>query len=149
EPHHQSASLGLAMALFAGGQSDEALAIDKTLLTEATDYSEANLLAAEILVRGGHFTDAETYLKKIRHTGQKFMPRVHTSLGQVYFATGRLPQALAELKLGLASDDDGSTHYQLGRIYQKMGDKEKAEEAFRVSKQLRDQSDDRVDLAPQ
>lgn len=149
EPHNQSASLGLAMALFAGGQSNQALEIDKALLMETPDYSEANLLAAEILVRSGHFTDAETYLKKIHDTGQKFMPRVHTLLGQVYLATDRFPQALSEFKLGQASDEDGSIHYQLGRIYQKLGDKEKADEAFRLSKRLRDQSDDRVDLPPQ
>jgi tetratricopeptide (TPR) repeat protein len=149
EPHNQSASLGLAMALFGGGQSDEALAIDKALLMETQDNPEENLLAGEILVRSGHFTDAETYLKKIRDTGQKFMPRVHTLLGEVYFATDRYPQALSEFKLSQFSDDDGSIHYQLGRIYQKLGDKEKADEAFRVSKRLREQSDDRVNLTPQ
>jgi tetratricopeptide (TPR) repeat protein len=149
EPHNQSASLGLAMALFAGGQSDEALTIDKALLMETPDYPEGNLLAGEILVRGGHFNDAETYLKKIRDTGQKFMPRVHALLGQVYFATDRFPQALSEFKLSQSADDDGSIHYQLGRIYQKLGDKEKADEAFRVSKRLREQPDDRVNLAPQ
>jgi tetratricopeptide (TPR) repeat protein len=149
EPHNQSASLGLAMALFAGGQSDEALTIDEALLMETPDYPEGNLLAGEILVRGGHFNDAETYLKKIRDTGQKFMPRVHALLGQVYFATDRFPQALSEFKLSQSDDDDGSIHYQLGRIYQKLGDKEKADEAFRVSKRLREQPDDRVNLAPQ
>jgi tetratricopeptide (TPR) repeat protein len=149
EPSNHSASLGLAMALFADGKSDEALAIDKALLAQAPDNSEDNLLAGEILVRSGHFTEAETYLKAIRDVGQKFMPRVHALLGEVYFATDRFPQALSDFKLGQVSDDDGSIHYQLGRIYQKLGDKEKAEEAFRVSKRLREQSDDRLDLAPQ
>jgi tetratricopeptide (TPR) repeat protein len=149
EPHNQSASLGLAMALFADGKSDEALAIDKSLLTETPNNPEEDLLAGEILVRSGHFTDAETYLKKIRDSGQKFMPRVHALLGEIYFATGRFPQALSEFKLGQSSDDDGSIHYQLGRTYQKLGDKEKAEEAFRASKRLREQPDDRVNLAPQ
>ena len=65
------------MALFADGKSDEALSIDKELLTETPDQSEENLLAGEILVRNHHFGDAEAYLTKIRDTGQKFMPRVH------------------------------------------------------------------------
>ena len=77
------------------------------------------------------------------------MPRVHALLGEVYFATDRFPQALHEFKMGQVSDDDGSIHYQLGRIYQKLGDKEKAAEAFRVSQQLREKSDDRSDLPPQ
>jgi tetratricopeptide (TPR) repeat protein len=149
EPRNQSAKLGLAMALFANGKSEEALAIDKALLTETPDNSEENLLAGEILARGDHFADAEVYLKKIRGAGQKFMPRVHTLLGQIYFATDRYPQALSEFQLSQFSDDDGSVHYQLGRIYQKLGDKEKANEAFQVSKRLREQSDVRTDPAPQ
>lgn len=149
ESHNQSASLGLAMALFSNGKSDEALAVDKALLVETPDDPEENLLAGEILVHSSLFTDAETYLKKIRDTGQKFMPRVHTLLGEVYSATNRAPEALSEFRLGLVNDDDGSIHYQLGRLYQKLGDREKADEAFRVSKQLRKQSDDRVNLAPQ
>ena len=76
------------------------------------------------------------------------MLRVHALLGQIYFETNRLAEALSELKLGQAGDDDGSIHYQLGRTYQKIGDKEKADEAFRVSKQLRAQSDDRSDSSP-
>jgi tetratricopeptide (TPR) repeat protein len=149
DPHNQSAALGLAMALFSDGKNDEALATDKELLTETPDQSEGNLLAGEILVRSHHFGDAETYLTKIRDTGQKFMPRVHALLGEVYFATDRFPQALHEFKMGQVSDDDGSIHYQLGRTYQKVGDKEKADEAFRVSKQLRSQSDDGSDTSKQ
>jgi predicted Zn-dependent protease len=131
------------MALFAYGKSDEALAIDKALLSDTPDHPEENLLAGEILVHGGLFVDAETYLKRIRDTGQKFMPRVHALLGQVYFATDRVTEALSEFELGVASDEDGSIHYQIGRIYQKLGDREKAAEAFRVAQQLRKQSDNR------
>jgi len=149
EPHNQSARLGSAMALFSNGKSDEALAVDKALLAETPDDSEENLLAAEILIHGSLFTEAEPYLKRIRDTGQKFMPRVHTLLGETYAATNRLPEALSEFKLGVINDDDGSIHYQLGRLYQKLGDREKADEAFQISKQLRERSDDRVNLAPQ
>lgn len=149
DPKDQSASLGLAMALFADGKSEEALAIDKALLKAAPDDAKENLLVGEILVRSGHFTDAEIYLKKIHDTGQTLMPRVHILLGQVYLATDRLPQALSEFKLNLSNDDDGTIHYQIGRIYQRLGDKERAEEAFRVAKQLREQSYNGADFAPQ
>lgn len=149
DPHNHNSSLGLAMALFADGRSDESLAIDKALLMEASDRPEENLLAGEIMVRNGHFSEAETYLKKIRDSGQKFMPRVHTLLGEVYFATDRFHEALSEFTLSQHNDDDGSVHYELGRVYQKLGDKEKADAAFRVSRRLREQSDDRPDLAPQ
>jgi tetratricopeptide (TPR) repeat protein len=149
EAHNQNASLGLAMALFGDGKNDEALAIDKTLLMETPDFPEENLLAGEILVRIGHYADAESYLKKVRDTGQKFMPHVHVLLGEIYFATDRFPQALSEFKSGPINDDDGSIHYQLGRTYQKLGDKEKAQEAFHISERLRQQSDDRTNPAIQ
>jgi tetratricopeptide (TPR) repeat protein len=149
DPHNEGANLGLGLALFASGKKDEALAIDRTLLTQSPDHPEANLLAGEILVRDGHYTDAEAYLKKIHDSGQKFMLRVHTLLGEICFATDRYPQALIEFRLGQVSDDDGSVHYQLGRTYQKLGDRQKAEDAFRVSKQLREHSDDRTNLPPQ
>lgn len=149
EPQSQTAGLGLAMALFGAGKSDEALEVDEALLQKSSDQPEENLLAGEILVRGGRFTEAESHLRKIHDTGQKFMPRVHNLLGEIYFSTGRLPQALAEFKLSQSIDSDGSIHYQLGRVYQKLGEKEKAEDAFRVSKQLREQSDDSLVATPQ
>ncbi len=148
ESHNQSATLGLALALFEGGKNRDALTIDKTLLADSPDHPDGNLLAGEILVREGQYTDAETYLKRIRDKGQKSMPRVHTLLGQIYFATDHFPEALTEFRLGLASDDDGSVHFQLGRTYQKLGQKDKAEEAFRASKQLRQRADD-SSIAPQ
>jgi len=62
----------------------------------------------------------------------------------VYAATDRVPAAIAEYKAGLSTDEDGSIHYQLGRLYQKSGDKNAAEEAFRDSQRIRRQWDDRA-----
>jgi tetratricopeptide (TPR) repeat protein len=70
-------------------------------------------------------------------------------LGQVYVATDRIPAAILEYKKGLSTDEDGSIHFQLGRLYQKSGDRNAAEEAFRESKRLRHQWDDRARLAPE
>lgn len=149
DPHSPGSNLGLAMALFADGKSDEALSIDRALLVETPDNPEENLLAGEILVRSGHNTEAETYLKKVPATEQKLMPRVHILLGEIYFAADRLPEALSELKSSQLSDGDGSIHYQLGRIYRKLGDKDKADEAFTISRQLREQADNQADISPQ
>ena len=148
EPQNKSASLGLAIALFSHRKNEEAFAIDQALLKETPDDFDENLLAGEILVQRHLFTDAETYLDKCRGAKHQPSPRLHTLLGEVYAATNRLPEALAEFNLALASDEDGSIHYQMGRLYLKMGDKKKADEAFRASKQLGKQSDDRVSLAP-
>ena len=50
-------------------------------------------------------------------------------------------------KLGLSTDEDGSIHYQLARLYQKSGNKAAAEEAFKESKRLVDRRNDRARVA--
>jgi tetratricopeptide (TPR) repeat protein len=149
EPQNKSASLGLAISLFSHRKNEEAFAIDQVLLRETPDDFDGNLLAGEILVQRRLFADAEIYLNKCRVSKQKLTPRLHTLLGEVYAATNRIPEALAEFNLALANDQDGSIHYRIGRLYQEIGDKKKADEAFRASKQLVKQWDDRVILGPQ
>ena len=51
------------------------------------------------------------------------MPHLHALLGQVYAETDRIPAAISEYKTGLPADQDGSIHFQLARLYQKMGEK--------------------------
>ncbi len=64
------------------------------------------------------------------------MPRIHALLGQVCASQGDTQRAIEEYKLGLPSDDDGSMHYQLGRLYQKTGEATLAARAFADSKAL-------------
>jgi tetratricopeptide (TPR) repeat protein len=75
------------------------------------------------------------------------MPRLHTLLGQVFAETDRIPAAISEYKAGLSTDEDGSIHYQLARVYQKSGDKEAAAEAFKESQRIRHKWDDRAHIA--
>jgi tetratricopeptide (TPR) repeat protein len=57
-------------------------------------------------------------------------------LGQIYASQGDTERAIEEYKLGLPSDDDGSVHFQLGRLYQRTGETKLAAEAFADSKTL-------------
>jgi predicted Zn-dependent protease len=70
------------------------------------------------------------------NTKPEFVFRVHALLGKVYAKTNRTREAIVELKLGLPSDKDGSLHYQIARLYLKVGDPDSAKQAFAVSKQL-------------
>ena len=149
EPKSQSARLGLAISLFADGKNDEAYAEDKTLLENNPEDPEVNMLAGEILVQRNLYAEAEPYLNRSRGAKPEFMPRLHALLGEVYSASDRIPEALVEFRLGLVNDVDGSIHYRIARLYQKIGDKTAADEAFRVSKQLRKQWDDRASIALQ
>jgi hypothetical protein len=53
---------------------------------------------------------------------------------------------MTEYKLGLSTDENGSIHYQLARLYQKSGNKAAAEEAFAESKRLANRRNHRAPL---
>jgi len=147
DPKSHSARLSLSITLFSELKNDEAFEIDRSLLAEDPGDPEANLLAGEILVQRNLYAEAEPYLSKCQSLKPEFVPRLHALLGRVYASTDRIPAAITEYKAGLASDEDGSVHFQLGRLYQKSGDKNAAEEAFKDSQRIRRQWDDRARIA--
>jgi tetratricopeptide (TPR) repeat protein len=149
EPENRSARLGLGISLLDDAKLDAAYETATSLLQNHPDDSEANLLAGEIQVQRNLYEEAETYLNKSRGTKPEFVPRLHALFGEVYANTNRVPMAVSEFKLGLASDEDGSIHYQLARLYQKTGNKSGAAEAFRVSEELHKQWDDRANTTLQ
>jgi predicted Zn-dependent protease len=149
EPEDRSARLGLAISLLDDAKLDAAYATSTSLLQKHPDDPEANLLTGEILVQRNLYDEAETYLNKSGDNKPEFLPRLHALLGEVYANTNRVPQAVSEFKLGLVSDEDGSIHYQLARLYQKTGNKSGAAEAFHASQLLRKQWDGRATLALQ
>ena len=147
DPKSRSARLSLAIDLFTELKTDEAFDLDKSLLEEEPDDPEANLLAGEILVQQHRYEQAEPYLAKCGKLKAEFQPRLHVLLGQVYAETGRMPEAISEYKLGLSSDQDGSIHYQLARLYQKTGNSLAASEEIRISKQLRERWDNQAHVS--
>ena len=142
-----AARLSLAITLFSGLKTDEAFDIDRSLLAEDPNDTEANLLAGEILVQRNLYAEAEPYLSKCGNLKPEYLPRLHALLARVYAATDRIPAAISEYKAGLSTDEDGSIHYQLGRLYQKAGNKNAADEAFRDSQRLRRRWDDLARIA--
>jgi Tfp pilus assembly protein PilF len=70
-------------------------------------------------------------------------------LGKVYAQTNRIQQAITELKQALADDKDGHIHYQIARLYLKVGDRDSARQAFEVSDQIRGQGLTRAAVALQ
>ena len=147
DPKGRSARLSLAITLFSQLKNDEAFNLDESILVESPADPEANLLAAEILVQRNQFSAAEPYLLKCANLKPELMPRYHALLGRVYAETNRTEAAIAEYKLGLSTDEDGSIHYQVARLYQKSGNKVAAAEAFKESKRLVDRRHDRARIA--
>jgi tetratricopeptide (TPR) repeat protein len=109
--------------------------IERALLQNPSD-AEANYIMGEVLFAEHKYSEAEPYLKRGLTTRAELVPRIHALLGQVYGSQGDTPRAIEEYKLGLPSDDDGSVHYQLGRLYQKTGETKLAAQAFADSKAL-------------
>ncbi len=103
----------------------------------------------EILSVRHDLAAAEPYLKKGLKTKPELVPHVHALLGRVYAETNRTPQAIAELKLGLPDDKDGRLHYQIARLYLKIGDRDSAKQAFEVSARLRREGLTRAAVAMQ
>jgi len=137
QPEDPGALFGLSLALLADSDIDGALRLAQAALHKKPDDPELNAVMGEILSARHDFYGAEPYLKKGLNTKPELVTHVHALLGRVYAETNRTQQAIAEFKLGLADDKDGRIHYQIGRLYLKVGDSDSAKQAFEVSDRMR------------
>jgi tetratricopeptide (TPR) repeat protein len=149
QPEDTGALFGLSLALLADGQIEEAFRVAQAVLKNSPDDPEFNAVMGEILCARNDFAGAEPYLKKSLNTKPEYVPHVHALLGKVYARTGRTQRAIAEFKLALADDKDGTVHYQIGRLYLKVGDRDSAKQAFQVSQRLRSEGLNRATVAMQ
>lgn len=63
-------------------------------------------------------------------------PDIHRDLGTAYTEMHKYLKAEAEFKIALSGDHDGSVHYKLARVYQSLGEKDKAAHEFELSTTL-------------
>jgi predicted Zn-dependent protease len=136
-PDDNAAMFGLCLVLLADSQTDEALQLAQGNLKQRPEDPEFNAVMGEILCTRQDFSAAEPYLKRGLTGSPELAAHVHALLGKVYAETNRTDQAIAELKLALDHDRDGHIHYQIGRLYLKIGDRQSAQKAFDTSAQLR------------
>lgn len=149
-PQDAAPLFGLASAYAHDSNPDKALDTAKKALEISPNDPDLNLLAGEILVSRREWAAAEDYLKRgIGGAKPQALPHLHALLGQVYEQTGRVQEAISELQMGITSDEDGSLHYQLARMYSSMGNKVAAQEAFQQSKLLEQNRRERAVTAVQ
>lgn len=129
-PGDPAALLGLASAYLGNNDFDEAIETAHAALVRVPDDPEMNLVMAESMIGHHDFARAEPFLDKSVNVKPQMLPHLHALLGRVYAETGKIPEAIAELKLGESSDVDGSIHYQLSRLYRQVGDNKSAAEAL-------------------
>ena len=139
EPENPGALFGLSLALLADSRLDEALRLAEGALKKNANDPEFNAVMGEILCQRREFPAAEPYLKKAISAKPEFVPHVHALLGRVYAETNRTQQAIAEMTLALSDDWDGRLHYQIARLYLKIGDRNSANKALEASKRLESQ----------
>jgi tetratricopeptide (TPR) repeat protein len=138
-PNDSAALLGLGTAYLQEAKVDQAIAAAQKALEQSPSDPEVNLLMGQALVTRHRFPEAEPFLLKSLSAKPQMLPHVHAMLGEVYAANGKTQEAIRELKLGVASDQDGSLHYQLARLYIKAGDKPAADAALVQMKALQQQ----------
>jgi tetratricopeptide (TPR) repeat protein len=135
-PNEFAALVGAAASYLQDQRMDRATEMIQRALAENPSDPEANYVMGEILTEKHNYAEAEPYLKAGLAAKSELVPRVHVLLGQVYASEDDTARAIEEFKAGLSSDDDGSAHFQLGRLYQKAGETELAAKAFKESKVL-------------
>jgi tetratricopeptide (TPR) repeat protein len=135
-PKEFAALVGAATNYLQEMRIDPAREMIQEALTQKPTDPEANYIMGEVLIAEHKFTEAEPFLRAGLTARAELVPRIHALLGQVYADQGETKLAIDEYKAGLPSDDDGSVHFQLGRLYQKVGEKDLAAKAFADSKVL-------------
>ncbi len=135
-PKEFAALIGAGANYLQAQRIDRAAEMVQRALAENPTDAEANYMMGEVLVAKHEYAAAEPYLNAGLAAKAELVPRVHALLGQVYAGEGDTARAIEEFKAGLTSDDDGSLHFQLGRLYQKSGETKLAAAAFEESKAL-------------
>ena len=135
-PQEFAALVGAATNYLQELKVDLAREMIQQALAQRPSDAEANYIMGEVLISQHKLSESEPYLRAGLSARAELVPRIHALLGLIYTSQGDTKRAIEEYKLGLSSDDDGSVHFQLGRLYQKIGEKELAENAFADSKVL-------------
>jgi tetratricopeptide (TPR) repeat protein len=141
-PNDPAALLGLANAYFGNLNIEKTIETVQTAMRNDPNGPELNLIMGEALVHRKNYAEAKPYLEKSLAAKPQMLPHVHALLGQaeLFRQSGDMQYAIAHLKLGLPSDEDGSVHYQLARAYQQVGDRKNAAIAIEQMKSVQRQN---------
>jgi tetratricopeptide (TPR) repeat protein len=72
-------------------------------------------------------------------------PDFHRDMGTAYSELHDYEKSAAEYQLAISGDHDGSVHYKLARVYQALGQKDKAAHEFKLSTAMNEESHKRLE----
>ncbi len=130
EPDDVVAWLGTSAAYFAAGQTRKSMDAARSGLERQPDHPQLNLLMAEGLVASHQYDSAKPYVERSRRVPAELLGRMHALAGTIAAHDGDTNTAIAELSQALPSDEDGSLHYQMYRLYKQAGRERDAEQAM-------------------
>ena len=144
EPGNPAAMLGSASAYLSNNNMDKARETARAALEHNPQDPELNLIMAETMVAGFQYAEAEPYVMKSLNAKPQVLGQVHALIGKIYAETGRTSDAIRQLKMGESSDEDGSIHYLLDRLYRQIGDPINASAALEQVKTIKQKRSQRI-----
>jgi predicted Zn-dependent protease len=115
----------LATSLYLSRDYDAAAPLLEELLKQEPASADLSFMYGDTLLRAQKVEEAIPLLETAVRRDAKLVG-AHVSLGRAYLQAGRPADAIPHLKVALATDEDGSVHYQLARAYQATGQTELA-----------------------
>jgi predicted Zn-dependent protease len=119
----------LAISLKFSQDYGGALLLFQDLLRRRPESAELNYLVGDTLLDLQRPEEAIPFLKHALDRDPKLLAS-HKSLARADLAVGKAAEAIPHLKAALATDEDGSLHYQLARAYQTNGQPGLAEQVL-------------------
>jgi predicted Zn-dependent protease len=126
----------LALSLKFGEDYSAALPLFQELLHQQPDSAEFNYFVGDTLLDLQRSKEALPLLKRAVLRDPK-SPAAHKALARCELAIGEPAKAIPHLKLVLASDEDGSLHYQLAQAYRANGQIELSRKMLRDYESMR------------
>jgi tetratricopeptide (TPR) repeat protein len=143
DPGNPAAMLGLATAYLSNNNIEKTIETAQLALVNNPEDPDLNLVIAEAMLLRHQFAESLPFLDKSLHAKPQLLPHVHALIGSAYAGMDRNQEAIEQLKMGLSSDISGSLHYQLARLYHKIGDEKNASAAMEEMKTIKQQRRER------
>ena len=125
----------LAEGLLYRKQGKSAEAIDAFQRAGQRGVPDAHLLLGIVYRENGDYEAAEREYREAERTNPR-NGQVMLELGKMFLARGELEQARTRLEKAVKyMPDSPSVHYQLGLLYRRLGQPEKSQQHFQLSKQ--------------